>query len=227
MGKPQENFFYRNLANAISILGVLPMVLLFREGGYTWLIPLIIYNNVMDDLDGVLAGKLNIRSRLGADLDNLCDAVSHVILILMVGAHFEGAVLIFSMIAAASIMIRLASRLNPDAVKGGGASTNELMRHMLLVLLLAGLFAFEPGPYLILIFVLHAITMLVPFKLKWLIRGMAKTATAVVAVNVVLVVAWLVPAVTPFIAAAFFVAYLYSLVIGGGQWLKEKRGSSR
>jgi len=112
MGKPQGNFIYRNLANATSILGVLPLVLLFLEEGYGYLIPLIIFNNAMDDLDGILAAKLNIRSRFGADLDNVCDAVVHVALVLAVGAHFGGLVLLTSIIAAASIILRVTSRLN-------------------------------------------------------------------------------------------------------------------
>ena len=131
MGKLQENFIYRNLANVTSILGVLPLALLFLENGYRYLIPLIIFNNIMDDLDGVLAAKLNIRSRFGADLDNVSDAVAHVVLALVVGAHFGGLVLLASMIAAASIILRVTSRLNPDAATDGGSPTNELMRHML------------------------------------------------------------------------------------------------
>jgi len=218
-GTPQQNFLYRNLANATSILGVLPLALLFLEEGYRYLIPLIIFNNVMDDLDGILAGKLNIRSRFGADLDNVCDAVAHVALALVVGAHFGGLVLMASMIAAAAIILRATSRLNPDVVSGSGTPTNELMRHMLFVLLLTQMFAVDPGLYLVLIFILHSVTMLVPFKLPILIRGLAKTATAVTFVNVALVVAWLIPTVTPFIAAAFIITYLYSFVVGGGQWL--------
>jgi phosphatidylglycerophosphate synthase len=82
---------------------VLPLVLLFFDDGYRYVIPLIIFNNVMNDLDGVLAAKLDIRSRFGADLDNVCDAVAHVALALAVGAHFGGMVLIVSAIAASSI----------------------------------------------------------------------------------------------------------------------------
>ncbi|MEC4680024.1 MAG: CDP-alcohol phosphatidyltransferase family protein [Nitrospirota bacterium] len=85
MKKPRGNFLYRNLANAVSILGVLPLALLFLEDGYRYLVPLIIFNNVMDDLDGILAAKLHIRSRFGADLDNVCDVVAHGILVLAIG----------------------------------------------------------------------------------------------------------------------------------------------
>ena len=66
-----NSFIFKNLANAVSILGVLPICILFHEGGFQYLIPLIIYNNVMDDLDGILAGKLNIRSGVGATMDNV------------------------------------------------------------------------------------------------------------------------------------------------------------
>ena len=44
-------FLYKNLPNLVSILGVLPLAILFFEEGFQYLIPLIIYNNVMDDLN--------------------------------------------------------------------------------------------------------------------------------------------------------------------------------
>jgi phosphatidylserine synthase len=220
MEKPQKNFLYRNLANIASILGVLPLILLFLEDGYRYLIPLIIFNNVMDDLDGILAAKLHIRSRFGADLDNVCDAVAHGVLVLAVGAHFGGLVLGVSMIAATSIILRATSRVNPDAVPGVGSPTNELMRHMLFILLLTHMYDVDPGLYLILIFLLHSITMTLPIKLPILIRGLAKTATAIICVNLTLVAAWLIPAITPLIAMAFIATYLYSFLIGGTQWLQ-------
>jgi phosphatidylserine synthase len=218
----QKNFLYRNLANVTSILGVLPLVLLFFDDGYRYVIPLIIFNNVMDDLDGVLATKLNIRSRFGADLDNVCDAVAHVALALAVGAHFGGMVLIVSAIAASSIILRATSRLNPEAVSGGGSPTNELMRHLLFVLLLAQMFDVDPELYLSLMFILHSVTMIAPFRLPVLIRELAKTATGVALVNVALVAAWLIPGITPLIAAVFIATYLYSFVVGGAHWQKER-----
>lgn len=222
MKNPQANFIYRNLANVISILGVLPLVLLFLEDGYRYLIPLIIFNNVMDDLDGILAAKLDIRSRFGADLDNICDAFAHTAMVLAVGAHFGGLAFMVSMIAAASIILRTTSRLNPDVVTGSGSPTNELMRHMLFVLLLTQIFDVDPRLYLVLIFILHSATMIVPFKLTVLIRGLAKTATAVIFVNIALVAAWLIPAVTSLIALSFITTYLYSFIVGGLHWLKER-----
>ena len=217
MEKLQENVFYKryiypNWANIVSILGILPLALLFLEDGYLYVIPLIIFNNVMDDLDGILAAKLNIRS--------------HVALVMAVGAHFGGVVLMASMVAATSTIIRATSRVNPDATTGIGTPTNELMRHMLFVLLLAQIYNVDPGLYLVLTFILHAVTMVVPFTLTILIRSLAKTATAVTFVNISLVMAWLLPTVTPFIAAAFITTYLYSLTLGGSRWLREQKNKS-
>lgn len=222
MEKAQRNFAYRNLANITSILGVLPIGLLFLQDGYRYLIPFIIYNNVMDDLDGILAGKLKIRSLLGAHLDNVCDTVVHVALVMIVSAHFGLSMLFVGMIAAAAIIIRLTGRLNPDEVSGNGTPTNELMRHMLFVLILTGLYEVDAQPYLGLIFIFHTVTMLVPFKFTFLIRGRAKSATAVALVNVVLIAAWWVPNLAPLIASAFFATYLYSFALGGTQYLKER-----
>ena len=116
MATPAGNVVYRNLANVTSILGVLPMAFLFMEDGYRFLIPFLLFNNVMDDLDGVLARKLKIRSLLGANLDNVCDTVVHVTMILVICARHEGFVLGAGMIAATAIIIRLTSR--PNSIEG-------------------------------------------------------------------------------------------------------------
>ncbi|MCH8888672.1 MAG: CDP-alcohol phosphatidyltransferase family protein [SAR324 cluster bacterium] len=210
---------YRNIANATSILGVLPLGLLFLEGGYQFLFPIIIFNNVMDDLDGILAGALNIRSRFGANLDNVCDAIAHVTLALVAGAHFGGWVLFASLFAATAVILRATSRLNPGQAAAGGTPTNELMRHLLLLLLLAQAWEFEPSATLIALFSLHAVSMFMPFHFPVLIRGLARNAIMIALVNVALVLAWLVPAVLPFLAAIFIGTYLFSFVLGGGRWI--------
>jgi len=204
---------YKNLANIVSLLGILPLVILFGENGYAYIIPLMIYNNFMDDLDGVLAAKLNIRSQFGANLDNVCDAIAHTAIVMLVGMHFGGLTAAACVLAAAVIVIRGVSRLDPTANKSCGSPTNELIRHMFFVLLLADLFAFEAGPFLITACVFHAVSMLVPYKLPWLLRGLTKSATSVGLINVALVTAWLVPWMTPIIAAAFIGSYLCSLTV--------------
>ena len=223
VGSAQGKFLYSNLANATSILGVLPVALLFLDDGYRYLLPLIIFNNIMDDLDGVLAAKLDIRSRFGATLDNLCDAVAHVALTLAVGAHFGGMVLICSTIAAGSIILRVASRLEPERATGGGSMTNELMRHLLFTVLLSEAGNFDPRPVLIPVFLLHSVSMLVTYRMSALIRAQAKSATAVGLVNAALLAAWLTPLVALPVAAAFLGTYLHSFTTGGIHWLRGRR----
>ena len=230
MQELQKNSVFRNLANIVSILGVLPMCILFGQDGFQYLLPLIIYNNFMDDLDGVLAGKLNIRSSFGAILDNVCDAIAHPVFVMVVAMHFAqeaghsllgGVCLASSLVAIVAIILRLVTRINPASITGTGTATNELMRHMLFVLLMAQIFEFDPTPYLSATFMLHAVSMLVPFKMPYLIRSLTKSAFAIGMVNVALLVAWLLPDAAPVVAAAFGVTYLASFVVGGVRWLRE------
>ncbi len=222
MGGVTAKFIYRNLANATSLLGVLPLVILFLEDGYQYVVPLIIFNNFMDDLDGVLAAKLNIRSRFGADLDNVCDAVAHASLALAVGAHFGGLLIVASAIAAGSILLRIVKRLNPIATEGIGSQTNELMRHMLFALLLAGLFDISPEYILIAVFLIHSVSMLIPYPMPNPIIDRANSATMLGLVNVTLLVAWLVPITTPIITAAYVAAYIFSFIAGSVGWRNKK-----
>ncbi len=210
----QRNFAYRNLANATSLLGVLPLVILFFDNGYQYVVPLIIFNNFIDDLDGILAAKLNIRSRFGADLDNICDAVAHICLALAVGAHFGSPLIVASAVAAGSILLRIAKRISPKTIGGTGSQTNELMRHMLFALLLAGQFDFSPEYILVAVFLIHSVSMLVSYPMPHPIIDRANSATTLGLVNVALVVAWLVPFTTPIITAAFVVAYFFSFIVG-------------
>ncbi len=230
MQEPPRNPVVRNLANIVSILGVLPICILLGEHGYQYLLPLIIYNNVMDDLDGVLAAKLNIRSHFGALLDNVCDAIAHTVFVMVVGMHFaqqaghpylSGFCLASSLLATTAVILRIVTRIDPDSVTGTGSPTNELIRHLFFVLLVAQLFGRDSTPYLIAIFILHAVSMLVPFKMPYLIRNLTQSALAIGMVNVALLVAWLLPSAAPVVAASFGVTYLASFASGGFRWLRE------
>lgn len=215
-----SDLLYRNTANFVSLLGVLPLCLLFGEGGYQYLLPLMIYSNVMDDLDGILAGKLNIRSQFGAHLDNVCDAIGHSLFAMLVGMHFGGICLIASLVGTMAIVLRSVARLDPEKA-GGGSPTNELIRHLLFVLVLSESFQFYAAPYLIAAFVLNAFSMLMPFKMPYLIRSLTKSATTIGLVNVALLTAWLVPDTAPFIAASFLATYLYSFGVALWQGNRE------
>ncbi len=212
MVKNIGKLIYRNIPNIVTILGVLPLALLFSEHGYQYLIPLIVYNNIMDDLDGILAAKLKLKSDFGANLDNVCDAVSHTLFVMAIGMHYGLACGLISAVAIASILIRVVCRLDPSNDKGTGSPTNELIRHVFFALLLADMFSFNPALPLIAIFLLNTVSMHIPYPMPYMIRSQAKTATTVGMVNILLISAWLFPYALPIIAGCFFSTYLYSFV---------------
>ena len=212
---------YRNLPNIVSVLGVLPLCILLREDAFVYLCPLIVFNNIMDDLDGILAKKLGLGSAFGAGLDNVADAVAHILIAMVVGSHYGGVVLAASLLSAVAILVRVVQRVDPSHVGGTGTPTNELMRHILLLTILQGSFGGDITPYLVAAFLLNSVSMLVPFAMPHLVRSMTKSATAIVCVNVALVIAWRVPATAPFIAAAFLGTYLYSFAVGGVRRLQR------
>jgi phosphatidylserine synthase len=210
-----RKFIYKNLPNIVSVLGVLPLSILFLENGFQYLVLLIIYNNIMDDLDGILAWKLNLKSAFGGALDNVCDAVAHIIFVMILGIHYGMICSLASLVAGAAILIRVTSRITVSAKTSTGSPTNELMRHMLLILLTADYFEFSPVPLLIAVFLLNAVSMLVPYPMRYMIRTLTTSATAIGLVNISLMVAFLVPFTAPVIAFCFFASYLYSFIAGG------------
>jgi len=203
---------YKNIPNIVSILGVIPLVLLFREQNFQYIIPLIVYNNIMDDLDGILADKLGLKSDFGARLDNVCDAISHTILVMVIGMHYGLISEVISLIAVAAILIRSVSRLSPTKVRGIGSPTNELIRHAFFALLLADIFSFNPTWPLIAIFLINTISMFIPYPMSYMIRSQAKSVATITLVNIALILAWLVPYSAPVIGGGFILTYLYSLI---------------
>ena len=145
MFKLAGTYIYKNCANLLSLLGVAPLFILFQEGGFQYIIPLIIYNNILDDLDGFIAKKLNIRSQYGGNLDNICDAVAHSIIVISVGIHFGGILTLFSVVAVSSIILRITNRFELGYDFEGGTQTNELMRHIMFVILISELGEFNPS----------------------------------------------------------------------------------
>ena len=210
MHKRFGKIVYKNIPNIVSILGILPLALLFVDDGYQFIIPLIIFNNIMDDLDGVLATQLRLKSDFGAKLDNVCDAVAHSLFVMVIGMHYGLVCGSISLIAITAILIRVVSRLTSS--DGSGSPTNELIRHLLFTLLLSELFGFDPVLLLIIVFIINTISMLWPYPMPFMIRSRAKTVFAVGMVNVFLILAWLVPFATPIIAGCFILTYLYSFV---------------
>jgi phosphatidylserine synthase len=232
MPEPPHNIVFKNLANIVSFLGILPICILFGENGFQYLFPFIIYNNAMDDLDGVLAAKLDIRSKFGGRLDNVCDAIAHTVIVIVVATHMVQAAaspwigwvcLAASLLATTAIIVRVVIRIDPTFVEGNGSPTNELIRHVFFVLLIAQIFELEPTLFLIITFIFHAVSMLAPFRLPFMIRSMTKSAFSIGMVNVALLLAWLVPYATPFVAGAFIIAYMVSFAAGGFRWFRSVR----
>ena len=214
-------FLFRNIPNIVSILGVVPLALLFLEDGFRYLLPQIVYNNMMDDLDGILAAKLDLKSEFGAALDNTCDAVAHSLIVMAVGMHYGGPCALLALVVVVSIILRVVSRLTPMSKAGGGSPTNELMRQILFVSVVAPYFGFAVEPFLCIVFVLNSVSMQLPYPLVFSIRSLATSPAAIGLVNVALGVAWLLPVSALPIAVCFVGTYLYSLAAGAISWRKR------
>ncbi len=216
---------YRNIANAVSILGIIPLPLLLMNDGYKFVIPLMIYNNIMDDLDGILAVKLGIQSEFGCILDNVCDALAHAVFVMVIAMHHGVVCGAVSVVAIIAIELRVVTRLRPAAV-ASGSPTNELVRHMLFILLLGETYAFNATPFLIAAFILNAISMIAPRPMPYVLRSMTKSAVAIAMINLALLSAWLLPISTSAIAACFFVTYVLSFIAIAIRWLAPPKTPS-
>jgi phosphatidylglycerophosphate synthase len=201
---------YRNLPNAASILGVAPLALVFSENGRSLLPALIVYNNFMDDLDGTLARELGLRSDFGGTLDNLCDTAAHILLALAVGACYGNAALAAASVAAAAILVRMTTRITLGVRAVNGSTTNELMRHLLFLVLLDRGQHVEVSTLVIVTLLAHSVTMVVPFPMPWLLRTLAKTTVPILLINVALVAAWLRPEAILPVAIPFWASYLHA-----------------
>ena len=157
------------------------------------------------------------------------------VFVMIVGMHFfeqaanpylGGICLASALLATGSIILRVVTRIDPASTAGTGSPTNELIRHIFFVLLMAQIFGFDPAPYLSATCILHAVSMLVPFKMPYLIRSLTTSAVAIGAVNVALLVAWLLPAVAPVVAVSFVATYLASFAAGGIRWRRKADASS-
>lgn len=205
---------WRNIPNAVSLAGVLPLCLLLTAGGYAFLPLLIVYNNAMDDLDGMLARAMRLTSRFGFRLDNVCDAAAHTLIVLAVGAHFGGWVIWAAMAPSGAILLRMTSRLRPEGPDGLGSTTNELMRHLLFLLLAAQAFGIGVRGWVVAVFLVHAFALLAPFPMPHLLRSRFHKPWAVGVINASLVVVLLAPRWTPLVALPFVLTFLASLCVG-------------
>lgn len=117
-------------------------------------------------------------------------------------------------VATVAMIMRVVHRVGPHAVPGIGSPTNELIRHLFFVILLARAYDFELAPALIIVFSANTLSLIAPIKLPYMIRSLARTPGAVILVNLAMLAAWLHPTTTVFIAALFFGSYILSFVTG-------------
>ncbi len=203
----------KNAANMVSLAGALPLLFLYSADAIGWLPWIIVLNNIADDLDGLVAGWLNTRSKFGAHLDNVCDALVHGNVVLFMAMHFGGASLVTGMLAMAAIVIRSTSRLS--ATTGpAGSPTNELMRHCLLLLLVAELGWVSVETLLPALFLIHSLGMLLPAPMRGMIRSLTTQPYQVVLLNLFLafLVASQVPLIILVSSVIFYGTYAGSLL---------------
>jgi phosphatidylserine synthase len=213
---------YRNLPNAASVLGVAPLGLVFAEDGRRLLPWLILYNNFMDDLDGTLARTLDLRSEFGGTLDNLCDTAAHILLAFAVGGCYGAPAVAAAAVAATAILVRMATRISLGPRATNGSTTNELMRHLLFLLLLDRAYQVDVSTLVVITLLAHAMTMVAPFPMPYLLRTMATTTAPILLINVALVGASLLPGAIVPVATAFWASYLVTLVVSGARYLRGK-----
>ena len=214
---------FKNIANICSILGVLPFILLLQPNGFQFLPVLIIYNNVMDDLDGYLAKVLGIRSAFGAQIDNLCDGIVHILVVWTVAVHYSEITIGLALLVTVSMIIRVTTRLADLNHAAHGSATNELMRHMLFLLVLEIYFDVQIEYYLMIVFCIHSLTLIAPFPMSKQLRALSNSFWYLCLINLSLGMALFFPVAAPFIMAAFMLTYLYSFLSSGFTWIGRSK----
>ncbi len=208
---------YRNIANLISLLGIAPLLLLLLPEGLSWIPWVIVLNNIADDLDGLVAGWLNIRSQFGAHLDNVCDAVVHGGIVMVLASSLAPIGLTIGFLAACSVVIRSTRRLSPNS-SPGGSPTNELMRHCLLAMIMADLGWISASLVLPVIFLLHAISMQLTENMPWMIRSLARSPAQIIMLNIILLALvaypapWLVGLTTLIITGGYILSFIKAVL---------------
>lgn len=215
------SFFRTNIANMVTLAGVLPLSGLLTPVGLAYLPYFLVYTNAIDDLDGVLARRLGIESSFGAILDNLCDAVAHVLLVMVISAVKGGAMMWWALLPVTAILIRIALRLETQSAHTFGSSTNELLRHLLFLILLEQTWSLEMEVAFIAVFLCHSVSLLVPFQMTYLVRGWFKSPFYLLVLNIMLLVMVFVPLLATLIAPVYFIAYLFSLGWGAIKWAQS------
>jgi hypothetical protein len=130
--------------------------------------------------------------------------------VIAVGTYFGGALTVISLIAAFSIVLRTAARIDPNSISDQGTQTNELLRHIMFILLIGEMTGLNLVPILTTIFLMNSISMLLPTRFPFMLVHYAKTPVSMMWFNISLILAYWFQPLTYLIGAAFFITYIYS-----------------
>lgn len=200
-----------HIANGITLLALVPLVAVLRPGGLVYL-PLALWLvDAIDSLDGVVARRLGTTSVFGGQLDRTCDSIAHGLLIALIAAQLPG----LWAFAGVPPLFAIAIRLTRQAVEGDkrtGSSTNELLRHLYLGLVLVAL-GVPAVPLLPALMTAHTVTMLWRRPMRVLVRRFMRTPGRLVLFYGVLAIPLAYPPIAIPLAALFGLTWLASVVV--------------
>jgi phosphatidylserine synthase len=174
------NFYFNNLialiksqaANSISLLGIIPVFLLLYPQMYSYFPLIASFNILADDLDGIVARSMGTNSERGRFIDILCDAFSHIVLLMAAAKNHGFFIKLLALTALVSMISRLASSSLKKVGKFNGTTTNEYVVSMHLVIALELLWGVNLEVLLAILTVVSIVTLNMNAKIKTLRRIM-------------------------------------------------------
>lgn len=148
--------------SGISIAGLAPVLLLLAEPYHSLVVGLALYQLLLDDLDGMAARALNTGTALGRALDDICDAVAHVLIVGTIGFAMGSWTALAAGITMLTIVVRTASRRSGNVDLRWGSATNEGVVVIILAWSALGNGADVPNAAIAGMLLLQAVGMLIP-----------------------------------------------------------------
>ena len=112
------------------------MFVLLDQQLYHYLPLIAAINLLADDLDGMVARRLNVSSEFGRYLDLVCDTASHSFLLMVVAANHGALSIIIAPVILMSMFYRLSKSASQTIGKDNGTTTNEYIVSLQLVVAL-------------------------------------------------------------------------------------------
>lgn len=205
-----RGLLFRHAANGVTLLALVPLIAVLRPGGLVYLPAALLLVDAIDSLDGVVARRLGTTSAFGAQLDRTCDSIAHGGLVALVASCLPGWWAIVGMPPLMAMAVRL-TRQAVGADKATGSSTNELLRHLYLAVLLVQL-GVPAVPLVPAVLLLHAVTMVWRRPMRYLLRRWARWPWPMIGFYGLLAIPlWYPPAAVP-LAVLFASTWAASVV---------------